>query len=529
FHVAGMFILTHPLDPITYQGIPEMAGAAAKGLWQFASTGSLEGAPGIYEQWGPVKRGLEYVTNPTAAMEKMLARSGLTGSAPKMLDAYHDLMHPEKKNVFQDVVALHNRALWDRLWRGVKAYEAVETGQRLLKEMENEVNPRTGAKYTPQEIVEGVADFYNKKYGGLNWDRMGTAQQTRLNMRSLLFAPDWLLANTMYTADGMKGILDLRAGRDTIQSHLAIKDLTTLAVTWMTLTQAVSLFMNGHTTWDNEPGHEFQLEVPGYGLKGQRRYLDVTTPAAFLTLTHLLAGGVAGARIGTGLGEQNVLSRSGAAVKGIGDRVKSLLVARLAYLPRTAVSYLTNTSFGGRPLLPGTTLGERVATGVENLGFQALPFTVQSTLRATPLGGALPGGQITPQEAASQLAGVGAPSVGASTDKIVWDRGLTRLNKAQFFQQLSDLERREFLRQSRTGQFSGTIAQKLRAAADRQQAMQTSSAQRETRMLEHGQIQEAIRSMAARGVSLPTIRTKILPYLLRQLAPQDRRMQQAVP
>src|SRR5207253_11183018 len=119
-----------------------------------------------------------------------------------------------------------------------------------------------------------------------------------------------------------------------------------------------------------------------------------------------------------------------------------------AYLPRTALQYGSNTAFGGGQLFPpGEMASERLQTTGKALGFQALPFTVQSGLRASPIGQYLPGGQITLGEAGSQLAGVGAPSVGIVVDKTVFDRGLSRLNKADFIRNLSKQEQAEFLRQ----------------------------------------------------------------------------------
>jgi hypothetical protein len=537
FHVAGMFALTHPLDPVTYQGIPEMTRAAAQGVMQFVTTGSLKGAPGVYELWGPVKRGMEYATNPTEVMEQ-LHRGGLVTSKSKLPDTYGEMLHPEKQNVFQKVQSLRDRALWDRLWTGLKAYDAVQTAQEALRKLDSGTNPKTGARYTHQEIIDEVADLMNRKYGGLNWDRMGTAQQTRQNMRALLFAPDWLFANLGYVAKGMEGLADLRAGRDTVAAKIALKDLVVLGATWMSLTQAASLVMNGHTTFQNEPGHEFQLEVPTHGPKGQRQYVDVTTPAAFLTLTHLIQGATQGWRSGTGglpgpFGAQpnSILTKGDSALMGLANRFQSLASARLAFLPRVGLqAFGAAPAFGGAPIRTGTSFLEQAGQSAENLPFQALPFTVQSALRATPgVGPHMPGGQISPVQAASQLAGVGTPSLGRVEPLSTFSSGLSKIEKAQFLDALSEAEKIEFARQRGQGQFSGDLADKLRAAVNRRNALNQAATGRETQMLERGDIRGAVQSMAARGETTAAIRKKILPYVIRQFHSSDGRLQESSP
>ena len=238
-----------------------------------------------------------------------------------------------------------------------------------------QINPKTRAPWTADEIAQDVAGTMNKKYGGLHWERGGVSVTTRHVMRSIMFAPDWLLANLGFVGDGLRGLRDLAAGRATVESRVASKQLGTLVLTWQGLSQGLNILATGHTTFQNEPGHEFQVQLPYKGKQGQNLYTDAATPAALLTILHAVSG----------------VQRSG--VGGLAP----LAQARLAPAVRTASGLMENVDWTGRPIFPkGAPIGAQLAAGAQYTGLNTTPDPVHP-----PIG--LSGGNGTGDDSRSDL------------------------------------------------------------------------------------------------------------------------------
>ena len=96
-----------------------------------------------------------------------------------------------------------------------------------------------------------AAEVVNSRFGGLNYAAMGRSPTVQDAMRMGLNAPDWLESTVRQLGGTIGG-----AGTGANRAFLA-RTLGGMAA----VTEALNYFSTGHSTLQNEPGHQFEVEV----------------------------------------------------------------------------------------------------------------------------------------------------------------------------------------------------------------------------------------------------------------------------
>lgn len=141
-------------------------------------------------------------------------------------------------------------ALWDVYHTNFKAYAGVELYRRLLKK-----HP----KAPTSQLAEEAARQTNFAFGGLNWRRLNVEPKFREALQLTFLAPDWTISN-MGVATGMFRGGPARAAY--------LKYWVGASAYFLTFTELLNYGFTkikdgeGHFTWDNPPGHEFDIELP---------------------------------------------------------------------------------------------------------------------------------------------------------------------------------------------------------------------------------------------------------------------------
>jgi hypothetical protein len=140
-----------------------------------------------------------------------------------------------------------DRQLWDKYHRGLKAYAYYDLLQREMNRAPSEV--------APQEIKEEIARFVNDAFGGQEWETLfGLSPKARQGLHWTLLAPDWTLSNLrvagrpLFHPRGVTGRAGLRYWRN-------------MALALFLSHNALNLLLVGRPTWDNEEGHEYDIDV----------------------------------------------------------------------------------------------------------------------------------------------------------------------------------------------------------------------------------------------------------------------------
>ena len=168
-----------------------------------------------------------------------------------------------------------DRALWDHYHRGLKAYAFYAQLERSLKAF-----PKLDVK----QVKKDVADHVNDAFGGQNWDSLMWNAKTRQLAHWAFLAPDWTISNIKIATSAFRTKRGGVSGQ--VQGHLA-RRYWARAAFWFTLgTNMANYAMTGHFAWDNEPGHEFDVDI-GEGEDGRHRYViaskQVREPLRWIT------------------------------------------------------------------------------------------------------------------------------------------------------------------------------------------------------------------------------------------------------
>jgi hypothetical protein len=180
-----------------------------------------------------------------------------------------------------------NQKLWDEYQTGLKV-AAYYKMKGILSEKFSNVNPKF--------IGEEAAAFANDGFGGQNWDRMLMNPRIQEGLHLTFLAPDWTISNIKqaghlfeskktgairaYLGGLPPGAAQEMATRSSMQGVLGRRYWArNAAYTFLGLQMMNYLFssMNDdpHFTWDNDPGHEFDFELPYKDDQGRKQYAQV--------------------------------------------------------------------------------------------------------------------------------------------------------------------------------------------------------------------------------------------------------------
>ncbi|MFC1794276.1 hypothetical protein ACFL3Q_11900 [Planctomycetota bacterium] len=154
----------------------------------------------------------------------------------------------------------------------------------------------------PDEWGPQVTKLVQKSFGGLDWESMGVGKVGRQISSLLLLAPDWTtsmlrmgfspIAKSMKAPKGTSTPAKLTRGTMKIfdlektpgQNPEAVKLArkmglkfwaTGIAISAMG-TDALNMLLSGHHMWENDPGHEYDTELPWRDEEGRKLYISGT-------------------------------------------------------------------------------------------------------------------------------------------------------------------------------------------------------------------------------------------------------------
>ena len=140
-----------------------------------------------------------------------------------------------------------DRVLWDYYHTGVKV-EAYS--RKVAAELVNPKNARLSIK----QIRRDVAQHVNDAFGGQNWETMWRIHpKVRQVAHWSLLAPDWTLSNLRIAGKGFGGGIQGRLAR-----RYWVRAFPVLLGGHAILNRVLS----GHWIGDNDPGHEWDIELP---------------------------------------------------------------------------------------------------------------------------------------------------------------------------------------------------------------------------------------------------------------------------
>lgn len=160
------------------------------------------------------------------------------------------LQAPVIKNVVDAV-----DANTDLLFKGIQRYIKTMTFSRNMAKWEGE-HPNAS-----QEEIDaagyGYAKGTNDAFGGQNWEMLGWNRTQVALARMFLLAPDWVVSNLSASARALKGVVNLS---DTAGSQ-ARWTLVSGIIGGLAMNNLLNYMRNGHSTFENKKGHEFEAEV----------------------------------------------------------------------------------------------------------------------------------------------------------------------------------------------------------------------------------------------------------------------------
>lgn len=272
---------------------------------------------------GPVKgflQGSYYLMRPAAAKEMLMSdlqnavfsiKSGLTMTAED--HAMTELERGLTANIFSKVRDWHRRVFEEPLFNNILPALKLQKWNVIFSELQ---------KYYPRdEAGKLAATITNNMFGGLNIEQIGRSRDFQNFLRTAILAPDWMETNFKNIPIGL-----FTKGKAGGQYRAIIKNL---AMTYIAA-NITNKMLSGHWMFENEPGHEFQIEV-GKTYSGKTRHLKFAgTGADFARIPHDVILALA-------KGDLSVVSR--------------IIRNRLSIPLGVGSSLLFNVDYAGRPIL----------------------------------------------------------------------------------------------------------------------------------------------------------------------------------
>jgi hypothetical protein len=105
-------------------------------------------------------------------------------------------------------------------------------------------------------MKEKIAAMVNDMYGGQEWiNKFWITPKGRQIMHWLILAPDWTLSTIRIATDPIKNI------KDPLKRHFMGRFWRNMILTAIVTLQAANFALNGKWTWQNEEGHEWDIDV----------------------------------------------------------------------------------------------------------------------------------------------------------------------------------------------------------------------------------------------------------------------------
>lgn len=213
-----------------------------------------------------------------------------------------------------------------------------------------------------------AAKLVNNVYGGINWEQMGRSRDLQNLFRSMILAPDW--AETTLRLGGNMARAMNPLHKSAVANRYRMMMATILAS--YVAHNIVNKLSSGHYSYENSPGHTFEIEA-GYTSDGEKRYIrPYGTGLDFVRLPFDVIKGLAEGDIST---------------------VARIVRNRLSIPAGVVVGFATDTDYRGQSIgYSGTDkfgneipLGERASNiGSEALSLIGLPsFSKQFYKSAT--------------------------------------------------------------------------------------------------------------------------------------------------
>lgn len=294
----------------------------------------------------------------------------------------------------------------------------------IAKALTYEIQTKAGAD------GKAAADFVNNTFGGQNLTAMARGRTMQDVSRLMVLAPDWT-ESTWRTAQNL--VAPNQTG--TMTRNYVLTQLAGIGF----LTEALNVAFTGHTTADNPPGKQFQVQL------------------------------AADAKDKRGLPDENYLSLFSGNLQQLLDLaskrdIKGYVENRMAPLPRAAVDAVSNKDFAGNDIIPAG------ATAAEGLG----KYGVYEAGRFAPVGVSNVGNELNrgaplPAALASTLTGVKlSHQTGTSVlmqqrndlDAAGWPGVETKLRATPEFQSANPARQAEILSSQHT-QYTADLSTKV--------------------------------------------------------------------
>jgi hypothetical protein len=149
---------------------------------------------------------------------------------------------------------------WDYGQTGFKIETAMRKYEMLMLQNAEKIANGT---MTEKDVLRQAANFANKTYGGLNWDRMIegfdrpvarriiselTSQKGRRRTQTVLFAQDWLTSTVGSWTDALSP-----GEKKALQRQLARRYLATSAIVTLGIGNVLNYYFTGHSMFENKP------------------------------------------------------------------------------------------------------------------------------------------------------------------------------------------------------------------------------------------------------------------------------------
>lgn len=159
---------------------------------------------------------------------------------------------------------LWDKALWDYYHRGLKAYTYQEKLNWALQQHKSLTPLQT------TEIKRAVARHVNNAFGGQNWESLMKSPRWRQVAHLAWLAPDWTLSNIKIASSAFKtGRGGLGAS---VEGKLARRYWLRAGLVFYGASNIANKSLSGHWMWENERGHEWDIDTGMKDENGRRIY-----------------------------------------------------------------------------------------------------------------------------------------------------------------------------------------------------------------------------------------------------------------
>jgi hypothetical protein len=191
-------------------------------------------------------------------------------------------VHQVAKGV-QTFNRMWDKGLWDYFHNGLKMYYYYATKERILRK-----NPDIAPKIVSQE----VAKVMNDAFGG-QADLVFGSPKTRRVLQRIFLAPDWTYSNIRIAYRALESEKGARAaaqafGKDPamvgelgqrarIRGQIGRRYAFNMALQYFMAAQGLNLALSGKPTWENEPGHKWDINIGK--IYGKQYYVKIMKQA----------------------------------------------------------------------------------------------------------------------------------------------------------------------------------------------------------------------------------------------------------